>query len=85
MSETIDADAIAGDQLRAFVERLERLEEEKQAIADDMKDVFAEAKANGFDTKVLRQVLRMRRQDASERAELESLLDLYCRALGMLF
>ncbi len=84
-NQTVDPDSIAGDQLKAFVERLEKLEEEKQSLSDDIKDVYAEAKANGFDTKILRQVIRMRQQDASERAEMESLLDLYCRALGMLF
>ena len=84
-NQTVDPDSIAGDQLKAFVERIERLEEEKQTIADDIKDVYAEAKANGFDTKVLRQVIRMRKQDASERAEIESLLELYCRAIGMMF
>ena len=83
-NQTVDPDSIAGDQLKAFVERLERLEEEKQSLADDIKDVYAEAKANGFDTKILRQVIRMRQQDASERAEMESLLELYCSALGMM-
>jgi uncharacterized protein (UPF0335 family) len=78
-----DPAGFAGDQLKAFVERIERLEEEKQAIADDIKDVYAEAKANGFDTKILRQVIRLRKQDADERAEMETLLDLYLAALGM--
>lgn len=84
-NQTVDPDSIAGDQLKAFVERIERLEEEKQAISDDIKDVYAEAKANGFDVKILRQVIKMRKQDASERAEMESLLELYCNALGMMF
>lgn len=83
-NQTVDPDSIAGDQLKAFVERIERLEEEKQGITDDIKDVYAEAKANGFDVKVLRQVIKMRKQDASERAELESLLELYLSALGMM-
>lgn len=74
---------VAGDQLRAFVERIERLEEEKKAIADDVKDVYAEAKANGYDTKILRQVVRLRKQEPSERAEQEAVLDLYLQALGM--
>lgn len=78
-----DPAGFAGDQLKAFVERIERLEEEKQAISDDIKDVYAEAKANGFDTKILRQVIRLRKQDADERAEMETLLDLYLAALGM--
>lgn len=76
---------VAGDQLRAIVERIERLEEEKQGIADDIKDVYAEAKGNGFDTKVLRQIVRLRKQEPSERQEHEAVLDLYLQALGMRF
>lgn len=76
---------VAGDQLRTIIERIERLEEEKQAIADDIKDVYAEAKANGFDTKVLRQIVRLRKQEPNERAEQEAILDLYMEALGMRF
>lgn len=74
---------VARDQLRAFIERIERLEEEKKAIADDIKEIYAEAKGNGFDTKVLRQVIRIRKQDQHERAEQEAILDLYMHALGM--
>ncbi|WP_320141482.1 DUF2312 domain-containing protein [uncultured Cohaesibacter sp.] len=74
---------VAADQLRAFVERIERLEEEKKAISDDIKDVYAEAKGNGYDVKVMRQVVRMRKQDSNERQEMEALLDLYLHALGM--
>jgi uncharacterized protein (UPF0335 family) len=74
---------VAAEQLRSFVERIERLEEEKKSIADDVKDVYAEAKATGFDTKVLRQIIRLRKQDAAERQEQEALLDLYMHALGM--
>lgn len=74
---------VAADQLRAFVERIERLEEEKKALNDDIKDVYAEAKGNGYDVKVLRQVVRLRKQDSNERQEMESLLDLYLHALGM--
>ena len=74
---------IARDQLRAIVERIEKLEEEKQAIAGDIKEVYAEAKANGYDTKTLRQVVRLRKQDTAERQEQEALLDLYLHALGM--
>ena len=74
----------AHGQLKSIVERIERLEEEKKAIADDIKDVYAEAKANGFDTKTLRQVVRLRKQDAAEREEAETLLDLYLNALGMI-
>nr|MCU0790141.1 DUF2312 domain-containing protein [Nitratireductor sp.] len=64
----------AREQLKAIVERIERLEEEKKSISDDIRDVFAEAKANGFDTKVLRQVIRIRKQDLSERQEQETVL-----------
>ncbi|UOM35933.1 DUF2312 domain-containing protein [Acuticoccus sp. I52.16.1] len=78
-------EGVAGDQLRAIVERIERLEEEKQGIADDIKDVYAEAKANGFDAKVLRQIVRLRKQEPNERTEFEAILDLYMQALGMRF
>ena len=74
---------VAQDQLRSFVERIERLEEEKKTIADDIKDVYAEAKGNGFDTKVLRKVISLRKQDQNERAEQDAILDLYLQALGM--
>lgn len=74
---------IARDQLRAFIERIERLEEEKKAISDDIKEVYAEAKGSGFDTKVMRQIVRIRKQDRNERAEQEAILDLYMHALGM--
>jgi uncharacterized protein (UPF0335 family) len=74
----------AKDQLKAFVERVERLEEEKKAIADDIRDVYAEAKGNGFDIKTLRVVVRLRKQDINERKEQEALLETYLHALGML-
>ena len=74
---------IARDQLKSVIERIERLEEEKQAIADDIKEVYAEAKGNGFDTKIIRQVIRIRKQDTAERQEQEALLDVYLAALGM--
>jgi len=74
----------AGKQLKAFIERIERLEEEKKGIADDIRDVFAEAKGHGFDTKVMRKVVRLRKQDAATRQAEEALLDLYMHALGML-
>lgn len=80
---TVNPDEVAKDQLVAFVERIERLEEEKKGIADDIKEVYAEAKGNGFDVKVLRKVISVRKQDASERAEQEAILDLYLSALGM--
>lgn len=79
-----DATTIARDQLKAIVERIERLEEEKAALAGDIKDVYAEAKANGFDTATLRHVIALRKRDASERQEADALLDLYLNALGML-
>jgi uncharacterized protein (UPF0335 family) len=78
------AHRFAKDHLKAFVERIERLEEEKKAIADDIKDVYAEAKANGFDSKALRAVVRMRKQDVDERKEQEAILETYLLALGML-
>jgi uncharacterized protein (UPF0335 family) len=75
--------AFAQGQLKALVERIERLEEEKKSIAGDIKEVYAEAKANGFDTKVLRKVISLRKKDAAEREEEEAILDLYLQALGM--
>lgn len=80
---TINPDEIAKDQLKSFVERIERLEEEKKATADDIKDVYAEAKGNGYDTKVLRKVIAIRKQDKAERQEQEAILDLYLEALGL--
>jgi uncharacterized protein (UPF0335 family) len=80
----VDKGGIAAAQLRAIVERIERLEEEKKTISDDIKDVYAEAKANGYDTKTLRTVVRLRKQDSAERLEQETLLDLYMHALGMI-
>jgi len=74
----------AKDQLKAFVERIERLEEEKKAIADDIRDVYAESKANGFDVKALRAVIRLRKQDSQEREEHQLILETYLNALGML-
>ena len=72
------------DQLKAFVERVERLEEEKKALSDDIRDVYAEAKATGFDVKALRMIVRLRKQDADERKEQEAILETYMHALGML-
>ncbi|MFA5120221.1 DUF2312 domain-containing protein [Zavarzinia sp.] len=74
---------IAGEQLRQFVARIERLEEEKAALAADIREVYAEAKGNGFDTKVLRQVIRLRKIDKAERQEMDAILELYLEALGM--
>ena len=78
-----DAGAVARDQLRSFVERIERLEEEKKTIAEDIKDVYGEAKSMGYDTKVLRKVIAIRKQDANDRLEQEAILDTYLHALGM--
>lgn len=74
----------ARQQLRVFVERIERMEEEKAAIAADIREIYSEAKGVGFDAKVLRQVVRLRKQDANERQEQEAILDLYLHALGMI-
>lgn len=78
------ANRFAKDHLKAFVERVERLEEEKKALSDDIRDVYAEAKANGFDVKALRQVVKLRKQDVDERKEQEAILETYLQALGML-
>ncbi|GAB4144275.1 MAG: DUF2312 domain-containing protein [Sphingomonadales bacterium] len=76
-----DVGGVAGDVLRAFIERIERLEEEKKGIADDIRDVYAEAKSAGFDPKVMRQAIKLRKMDRDQRQELEYLLDTYMRAL----
>lgn len=75
-------DPVAGDQLKSIVERIERLEEEKKTISDDIKEVYAEAKGNGYDVKVLRKVIAIRKRDANERREEEAILDLYLQAVG---
>ena len=71
-------------QLKSVVERIERLEEDKKSIADDIRDVYKEAKGNGFDVKALRAIIRLRKQDADERREHEAILETYMHALGML-
>jgi uncharacterized protein (UPF0335 family) len=78
------ATRFAKDQLKAIIERIERLEEEKKTISDDIRDVYAEAKGNGFEVKALRTIVRMRKQDADERREHETILETYLQALGML-
>ncbi|MFS8180860.1 DUF2312 domain-containing protein [Pseudovibrio denitrificans] len=78
-----NAGGVAADQLRAFIERIERLEEEKKVLADDIKDVYAEAKGNGFDVKVMRKLVSLRKRKPHEREEEETILDLYLHALGM--
>jgi uncharacterized protein (UPF0335 family) len=75
---------VAGGQLRSFVERVERLNKEKKSIADDIKEVFGEAKAMGYDTKTIRKVINIRKQDQNERMEQEAVLDTYLAVLGML-
>jgi uncharacterized protein (UPF0335 family) len=82
-SSEIDVlNATAQSQLKAIIERIERLEEDKAAVQNDLKEVYAEAKGNGFDTKVLRKVVRMRKQDKAKRQEEEALIDLYLSAIG---
>ncbi|GCC46701.1 hypothetical protein chiPu_0030732, partial [Chiloscyllium punctatum] len=75
------ATRFAKDQLRSIIERIERLEEEKKTISDDIRDVYAEAKGNGFDVKALRTIVRLRKQDANERQEQETILETYMQAL----
>jgi len=82
-TRAVDGHTLNGGHLRAFIERIERLEEEKKALADDIKDVYAEAKGTGFDVKVLRKVIAIRKQDRDKRLEEETILDLYLAALGI--
>ena len=77
------ADVIAADQLRLFIERIERLEEEKKGIADDIRDVYAESKSNGYDTKTMRAIVRLRKMETHQRQEADALLETYRAALGM--
>jgi uncharacterized protein (UPF0335 family) len=79
----VDPSSVAADQLKSIIERIERLEEEKAALSGDIKDVYSEAKANGFDVKVLRKIISMRKRDFAERQEEEAILELYMQALGM--
>lgn len=78
-----NSSTVAANQLRAFIERIERLEEEKKTISDDIKEVYAEMKGTGFDTKAARTIVRLRKRDRAEREEEEAILDLYLNALGM--
>ncbi len=78
-----DVGGIAADRLRSFIERIERLEEEKAALAADIREVYAEAKGTGFDVKTMRQIIRLKKLDRSDRQEQEHLLELYKRALGL--
>ena len=79
-----DVGGVAGEQLKSFIERIERLEEEKRALAEDIKEVYAEAKGTGFDTKIMRQLIKLRKLDKDDLDEQETLLDVYKRAIGML-
>ncbi len=78
-----DGGGIAAKRLRAFIERIERLEEEKAALAADVREVYAEAKGDGFDAKTMRQIVKLRKMDSAERQEQQTLLDLYKSALGL--
>lgn len=80
----IGHNSVAAEQLKSIVQRIEKLSDEKDGIASDIRDIFAEAKGNGYDPKTLRAVIRLRKKDAAERDEEEHLLDVYRRALGML-
>ncbi|WDA36419.1 DUF2312 domain-containing protein [Sphingobium sp. YC-XJ3] len=77
------SDNVAGDQLRLFIERIERLEDEKKGISDDIKDVYLESKANGYDPKTMRKIVRLRKMEKNARQEAEALLATYAAALGM--
>ncbi|MDA1101552.1 MAG: DUF2312 domain-containing protein [Proteobacteria bacterium] len=79
----VEVGGIAADRLRQFIERIERLEEEKAALASDVREVYSEAKAVGFDPKVMRQVIRLRKMDTADQQEMEALIDVYKHALGM--
>jgi uncharacterized protein (UPF0335 family) len=85
MSEesTVSLSEVNGGHLQAFVERIERLDEERQGFVDDIKDVYGEAKANGFDVKIIKQVVKIRKMDRDKRIEEETILDLYLSALGI--
>jgi uncharacterized protein (UPF0335 family) len=80
---TVTSDGVAADRLRSIVDRIERLEGERKVFGDDIKDIYAEAKSAGFDVKVLRQLIALRRKDDEEVAEMETILDVYKRSLGM--
>jgi uncharacterized protein (UPF0335 family) len=84
IAQEMPATKLAKEQLKAIIERIERCEEEKKTISDDIRDIYAEAKGNGYDVKALRTIVRMRKQDASERAEQEAILETYQHALGMI-
>jgi len=80
-----DAGGVAAERLKSFIERIERLEEEKAAISGDIKEVYSEAKSTGFEVKIMRQIVRLRKMDPQDRSEQEQLLDVYKRAVGLDF
>ncbi|MDD3029707.1 MAG: DUF2312 domain-containing protein [Alphaproteobacteria bacterium] len=82
-TENQQTTGISGERLRSFIQRIERLEEDKAAIGEDLKEVYAEAKGTGFDTKIIRQLIRLRKVEIEKRRETEELLDLYKAAIGM--
>ncbi len=84
LDEDVSTVSVAAGQLKSIIERVERLEEEKKEVAEQIKEVMAEAKANGFDTKTLRKIITLRKRNAEERQEEEAMLDLYMHALGMI-
>lgn len=84
LDEDVSTVSVAAGQLKSIIERIERLEEEKKEVAEQIKEVMAEAKANGFDTKTLRKIISLRKKNAEERQEEEAMLDLYMHALGMI-
>ena len=79
----MDVAGVSGDRLRNFVERIERLGEEKEALSADIKEVYAEAQGTGFDVKIIRELIKLRKMEDNDRAEMEAVLDIYKRALGM--
>ncbi|ADM10025.1 hypothetical protein PB2503_09864 [Parvularcula bermudensis HTCC2503] len=81
-TSAVGGDGVAADRLRLFIERIERLEEDKKGVMEDIKEVYAEAKGEGYDTKIMRQVIRLRKMESHDRQEMEALLDLYLSALG---
>lgn len=83
MSDNPEVGGVAADKLRSIIERVERLEEERKALAGDIKDIFTDAKGDGFDVKVIKQIIKLRKQEPAEVEEQETLLDTYRRALGM--
>ncbi|NQV44076.1 MAG: DUF2312 domain-containing protein [Rhodospirillales bacterium] len=78
-----DVGGVAADRLKSFIERIERLEEEKKALTDDIREVYSEAKGSGFDIKVIRQIIRIRKMDTADRREMEEVMAVYLRALDM--